>query len=81
MESSIIGSATSVEIKADLQQYKNGAWTSIRSWTKSADNYRLNLAESIQVSKRYSYRAISTVTAYSGHVSETRTIISGEDIY
>lgn len=83
VESSIVGyiGVTGVEIKAELQQYKNGVWSSINSWTKSSNNYRLNLAESTQVSKGYSYRVVATVTAYSGNDSETRSIVSDEDTY
>ena len=72
---------TKTKVEADLQQLKNGRWTSIKTWSVSKNSYKTTLVESIQVSKGYSYRVVATVTAYSGRDSETQVITSGEVSY
>lgn len=72
---------TRVKIKADLQQYKNDKWTSVKTWSTSKNKYRVTLAKSIQVSKGYSYRVVATVTAYKNSDSETKTVTSSEAKY
>ena len=75
------GTVTKVAIEAELQQYKNGDWTTINSWYQSSNSYRLTLSKSMAVSKGYTYRVAATVTAYSGSDSETQTVISSEVYY
>ncbi len=70
-----------VSITAELQRSVNNQWVTINTWTKSADNYWLTLSESMQVSKGYNYRAVVTVTAYSGSNSESQTLTSGQVYY
>ncbi len=84
VEAYVIGysnTVTKTKVEADLQQLKNGRWTSIKTWSVSKNSYKATLVESIQVSKGYSYRVVATVTAYSGRDSETQVITSGEVSY
>ena len=75
------GTVTKVAIEAELQQYKNGDWTTINNWYQSSSSSRLTLSKSMTVSKGYSYRVVADVTAYSGSDSETQTVISSEVDY
>ncbi|NLY45559.1 MAG: hypothetical protein GX053_06170 [Tissierella sp.] len=72
---------TKIEIKTELQYYINGRWTTRNTWTSSSNNNYTTIDESTQLSKGYLYRALSTVTAYSGSASETQTVISREVRY
>ncbi|MDU6855721.1 MAG: hypothetical protein E6370_15010 [Clostridiales bacterium] len=84
VRSSIVGYSSSVDkikIEATLQQYKNGKWTDIKTWSKSYSSYKGNLGETYQVSKGYSYRVVSKFTAYSGSKMETQTVTGSEVKY
>ena len=72
---------TKTKVEADLQQLKNGRWTSVKTWSTSKNSYKSTLVESMQVSKGYSYRVVATVTAYKGSDSETQVITSSEVSY
>lgn len=73
--------ATRVEISANLQQYKNGRWITLETFTAESDSHRTNLTETYSVSKGYSYRVQATIKAYSGSASESRTVTSSEATY
>lgn len=82
--SSIVGYSSlvdKVKIEATLQQYKNGSWTDLKTWTKFYSSYKGNLGETYQVSKGYSYRVVTKFTAYSGSKSETQTVTGSETKY
>lgn len=84
VRSSIVGYSSTVDkvkIEATLQQYKNGSWTDLKTWTKSFSSYKGNLGETYQVSKGYSYRVVTKFTAYSGSKSETQTVTGSETKY
>ena len=74
-------SVTKVSITAKLQQYKNGSWTTIKTFSKSKDSTSVTLSDTYPVTKGYTYRVQSTVTAYCGGASETRTVTSNEVKY
>lgn len=74
-------SVTKVSITAKLQQYKNGSWSTIKTFTKSKDSTSVTLSDTYPVTKGYTYRVQSTVTAYCGGASETRTVTSNEVKY
>lgn len=74
-------SVTKVSITAKLQQYKNGSWSTIKTFTKSKDSTSVTLSDTYPVTKGYTYRVQSTVTAYCGGASETRTVMSSEVKY
>lgn len=83
IETKLFGTAsvTKVSITAKLQQYKNGDWTTIKTFTKSKDSTSVTLSDTYPVTKGYTYRVQSTVTAYCGGASETRTVTSSEVKY
>ncbi len=70
------GTTTKVDITANLQQYKNGSWVTLKTFTSTSATYRADLSETYNVSTGYSYRIQATVKAYSGSASETQTMTS-----
>ncbi len=75
------GTTTRVEISAKLQQYKNGAWSTIQTFTAESDSHRTSLSETHSVTKGYSYRVQATIKAYSGSSVESRTVTSSSATY
>jgi len=63
------GTTIKCKISAYLQQYKNGSWVTIGSWSKTSNMYRATLDVSKAVSKGYKYR----VYAYFYGTSATTT--------
>lgn len=53
-----------IRIEAHLQQYRNGIWTTIKSWSKISPGTSCNLGEKWYVSSGYSYRMVSSVKVY-----------------
>lgn len=72
---------TKVSITANLQQYKSGKWNTIKTFSKSKESTTVSLLEEYSVAKGYTYRLQSTVTAYCGGASETKTVTSSEVKY
>ncbi len=75
------GTTTRVEITANLQQYKNGTWTTIKSFSAESDSHRTSLSETHHLSKGYAYRVRAVIKAYRGSSVETRTVTSSESRY
>lgn len=75
------GITTSVKIDAKLQQYKNGKWVSIDTFSKESNSYRVSINETSSITKGYKYRVQAVVKAYSGSLVETRTVTSSEVKY
>ena len=71
----------SVEINANLQQYKGGQWVTIKTFNAESDSHRVSLSETYSVSKGYTYRVKALVKAYAGSSSETKSITSNEVTY
>ena len=57
----------SVKVDANLQQYRNGAWITIKSWTKTSAGTTAGLSGTYYVLSGYSYRLASTGTVYIGN--------------
>lgn len=73
---------TSVKVEASLQQYKNGSWTTIKSWTKTSNGTNSELAGNYYVTKGYSYRVVSKGYVYKGTtLVETTTNTSDTKTY
>ena len=72
---------TSTRAIINLQQYKNGRWTTIKTWNESSSTRILNFSSTYYVTSGYSYRVQSTVTAYSGTNSESTTLTSSSQSY
>ncbi|MEW8974003.1 MAG: hypothetical protein AB2375_07395 [Tissierellaceae bacterium] len=56
-----------VEIRADLQQYKAGSWTTIKSWSNSKEGTNHGFTKNWYVAKGYSYRLVSYGYVYKGN--------------
>ncbi len=60
-----------VTIYANLQQYKNGSWVTIESWSETFNDYIGSINKTYSVDKGYTYRVRATFTAYSKGKSES----------
>lgn len=67
---------TKVDIVVLLQWYKNGRWQTIRDFSFATNSYHLRVSGSQNVKRGYSYRAKSTVRAYSNASVERKTVTS-----
>jgi len=67
---------TRCSITANLQQYKNGGWVTIATWSQSYNNYRGALSASKTVSRGYSYRVYATFSAYANGFTEYVSLAS-----
>jgi len=68
---------TKCSIKANLQQYKNGSWVTIATWSQSFNSYRGSLTGTKALTKGYDYRVQAIYTATSASMTETFTTYSG----
>ncbi|MEF9992729.1 MAG: hypothetical protein RSD22_11020 [Romboutsia sp.] len=75
-----IAGVTKTEINSNLQQLRNGSWTTIKSGSKSGSR-DCNFTTTYSVPKGYSYRVSSVVKAYKGTSSETKTVNSASYYY
>ena len=75
------GITTKVSITANLQQYKGGKWTTIKTFTQSSNSHRASLSETVSIAKGYTYRVSAQVKAYSGSSVETKNLISEQSKY
>jgi hypothetical protein len=71
---------TSVETVANLQQYNNGNWTTIKSWPAAQSGAYVNLSRDWYVTHG-SYRLQTVHTAYYNGASESRTINTNTATY
>ena len=75
------GVTDKVGINAELQQYKNGRWTKVTSFSDSGNSHRIRIYETTEVSRGYKYRVVTKVTAIHNGDKETKTITSSEQKY
>ena len=75
------GITNKVSVNAELQQYKNGKWTKVKSFSDSDNSHRIRIYETTKVSKGYKYRVVTKVTAIHNEDKETKTITSSEQKY
>ena len=75
------GVTDKVSINAELQQYKNGRWTKVTSFSDSGNSHRIRIYETTKVSRGYKYRVVTKVTAIHNGDKEIKTIISSEQRY
>ncbi len=82
-ETSVTGTSEVTSIKAtiNLQQYKNGSWTTIKTWNESSSSRSLRFSNTYTVSSGYSYKVSSSVTVYSGQTSEAAIFTSSSKAY
>lgn len=73
-----------VKLTMSLQQYKNNAWSTIKSWSITENGqYGLFMAEDYYVTSGYKYRVETNVKVYnlSGKLLEDQTMYSKEVSY
>jgi hypothetical protein len=71
-----------LEINGYLQQYKNGKWNTIKTWSRQTKETEGLLTESWYIDKGYFYRYKSNVFLYSeGSLCEKTGFISGNVYY
>lgn len=68
-----------LKIQANLQQYKNGRWTTIKNWSKTSEDIYCVMEEAWYVVSGYSYRLVSTGTAYKNGVKVEQTTYTSEE--
>ena len=68
----------SVKVDASLQQYKNGAWKTIKSWTNTAAGTNAGLSGTYYVAKGFAYRIVSKGFVYKGSKLIETTIYTSE---
>lgn len=67
----------SAKVDANLQQYKNGNWKTIKSWTNTSSGTSAGLSGSYYIAKGYSYRVVSKGYVFKGSkIIETTTYTS-----
>lgn len=71
-----------VQVDAYLQQYINGSWMTIKSWTNTAVGTNSGLCGTYYVSRGYLYRVFSRGSVYKGStLVETTTYTSETRVY
>lgn len=69
-------------IEVNLQQFKDGKWISIKSWTESYNGISGGFTSSYYVPKGYIYRAVSKGMVYkNGLLLESASIVSKMESY
>lgn len=78
IRSSMTSSAATTKslITSRLQKKINGTWTTIESWTVSANKNSCSLEKTKSIDKGYEYRVFSTVKAYISSDSESIAVYS-----
>jgi len=71
---------TKVSIEANLQQKVSGKWTTIKTWTASANDTYVDLVGSKALAKG-TYRLEAIYTAKSSSLTEVHTTYSPERVY
>lgn len=74
--------ADETEVRADLQQYKNNSWTTIKSWSYKEEGRSCGMGKSWYVASGYSYRVVSYGYVYiNGVVVESTSITTQPHSY
>lgn len=67
---------TKCEITVELQEKSLLTWKTVATWSDTQDSFRAAVNESYAGTAGKSYRAVATVTVWSGSASETKTLTS-----
>ncbi|MHB8063750.1 MAG: hypothetical protein ACYDG2_14135 [Ruminiclostridium sp.] len=73
--------ASSVYVSANLQQYKNGSWSTVKSWSSTQNGSYVSLSQTWYVTSGYTYRLVTYHTTYFSGKSESTTLTSREFSY
>lgn len=66
-----------VVINASIQQYKNGSWQTLKSWSNTSNSNSGYLSQQLYVTSGYYYRLVSTATVYRNNVFVEQTSYTG----
>lgn len=67
-----------ISIVANLQQYKNGGWTTIKSWSNTSTDVYCGIGETWYLMSGYSYRLVNTGTVYKNGLQAEQAIYTSE---
>lgn len=68
---------TNLLVVAELQQLRNGEWTTLRTYRYFSGDSIVIISETCTVERGYYYRVVNTTTAYAGSDSETEVLETG----
>ena len=68
--------ASSVYVLASLQQFKDGTWVTIKSWSNTQNGSYVSLSQTWYVTSGYTYRLVTYHTTYFSGTSESTTLTS-----
>lgn len=68
---------TNLLVVAELQQLRNGEWTTLRTYRYFSGDSIVIISETCTVARGYYYRVVNTSTAYAGSDSETEVLETG----
>jgi len=72
----------SVKVDASLQQFKNGNWLTIKSWTNTSAGTYAGVSGTYYVAKGYQYRMVSKGLVYNNQIlTEITTYIGNSKTY
>ena len=67
----------SVKVDASLQQFKNGNWLTIKSWTNTSVGTYAGVSGTYYVAKGYQYRMVSNGLVYNNQILNEITMYIG----
>ncbi len=70
-----------VKVSTKLQQYKNGSWQTIKSWTQTSSGTYAGLSGTYYVTKGYQYRIVSTGKVYLNQSLVEQTTYTSNPIF
>lgn len=68
--------ASSVYVQANLQQFKDGSWVTIKSWSNTQNGFYVNLSQTWYVMTGNTYRLVTYHITYFNGTSESTTLTS-----
>ncbi len=68
---------TKTEVTASIQQYVNGDWQTIKSWTQTSKRNKIELLQEWYVEKNYYYRLVSSGAVYVNDTLVEQTSYTG----
>jgi len=70
-----------VVISASIQQYKNGSWQTLKSWSTTTYSNSGYLSQQLYVTHGYNYRLVSSAAVYQNNVLIEQTPYTGSSYW
>lgn len=70
-----------ISIVANLQQYKNGSWSTIKTWSKNSTDVYCGIGETWYLVSGYPYRLVTTGTVYEDGMQVEQTSYTSPSRY